>query len=200
MAYRSILLLGEPGCGKSTVGRALGALPEFVHFSTGDMFRSIDRESKLGRRIASHTEKGELVPNEPTIKLWRHFVEKKIQEEAYRPDQDTLILDGIPGNVEQARKLKDDIELVKLVHFMVDDEYALLRRMMSRGVREGRPDDAKLEVMRKRREIYLQETVPVIRFFSASLAVEVNAMQSAILVLRDAIAALEGVCYPSAEK
>ena len=67
--YQTILLFGAPGAGKGTQGSILAQVPGFHHISTGDMFRTLDIHSELGKIFFEHSSKGELVPDEVTIAL-----------------------------------------------------------------------------------------------------------------------------------
>ncbi|MBZ0172936.1 MAG: nucleoside monophosphate kinase, partial [Phycisphaerales bacterium] len=69
--YQTVLLFGAPGVGKGTQGKILAQIPGFYHISTGDMFRTLDLHSEIGQEIMSYMSKGELVPDELTVKLWR---------------------------------------------------------------------------------------------------------------------------------
>ena len=73
--YRSILLLGPPGVGKGTQGKLLGSIPGFFHLATGEMFRGMDKDSTLGKEVVSYSPRGELVPDEVTVRLWPPPVE-----------------------------------------------------------------------------------------------------------------------------
>ena len=68
--YKTILLLGAPGAGKGTQGKVLGTIPGFYHCACGDVFRNIDITSQLGRVFYEYSSRGELVPDEITVKMW----------------------------------------------------------------------------------------------------------------------------------
>ena len=138
MKYRCILMFGEPGCGKGTQGSALGRLPGFVHLSTGDMFRKLDPRSDLGREVRSYTDRGELVPDGLTIRLWSRHVRDMAASGAYRPEEDLLILDGIPRNVAQAREMAEMLDVVALIHLVAGDGEAIVQRMKQRALRDNR--------------------------------------------------------------
>ena len=106
MKYRTILLLGAPGAGKGTQGKILGAIPNFYHFACGDVFRHLTPESELGRVFLDYSSRGELVPDEPTIRLWRQHLEAATRDGDFDPAADILVLDGIPRNANQARMLR----------------------------------------------------------------------------------------------
>lgn len=64
MKYRAILLVGPPGSGKGTLGRALSASPGLFHCSCGDVFRAMDSRSDEGRVFNNFASRGLLVPDE----------------------------------------------------------------------------------------------------------------------------------------
>src|SRR5947209_878312 len=102
MKYRTILLFGAPGAGKGTQGKILGTIPHFFHCACGDVFRNLTIESPIGRTFIEYSSRGELVPDQPTVDLWRKSIEGMTQTGRFLPGQDTLVLDGIPRNVPQA--------------------------------------------------------------------------------------------------
>src|SRR5205814_1635842 len=61
MRYKSILLFGAPGSGKGTQGKILGSIPGFYHSACGDVFRSLDLQSEMGRVFWEYSSRGELV-------------------------------------------------------------------------------------------------------------------------------------------
>ena len=73
--YRCVLLFGPPGVGKGTQGGILANIPGFFHLSVGDVFRSIDIGSEAGKQVYDYISRGELVPNELTMKIWKTAVE-----------------------------------------------------------------------------------------------------------------------------
>jgi len=70
-----MLLFGAPGAGKGTQGKILGTIPNFFHCACGDVFRSLNHESEVGRVFLEYSSRGALVPDKPTIGLWQHFIE-----------------------------------------------------------------------------------------------------------------------------
>ena len=73
--YRTILLFGAPGSGKGTQGKILGSVPNFFHCACGDVFRSLKADSAIGQVFIEYSSRGELVPDGPTIDLWREWPE-----------------------------------------------------------------------------------------------------------------------------
>ncbi|MEO1717767.1 MAG: nucleoside monophosphate kinase, partial [Planctomycetota bacterium] len=67
--YQCVLLFGAPGAGKGTQGAILGRIPGFFHLSCGEVFRSLDIHSDLGKVFYEYSSKGELVPDEVTVDI-----------------------------------------------------------------------------------------------------------------------------------
>src|SRR5215204_614276 len=110
MKYRTILLFGAPGSGKGTQGKILGAIPGMFHFACGDAFRNLRITDPIGKVFIDYSSRGQLVPDEPTIDLWRRNIEACTLNRTFYPAHDTLVLDGIPRNVRQAGMLKDTLD------------------------------------------------------------------------------------------
>ena len=107
MKYRTILLFGAPGSGKGTQGKVLGTVPSFFHCACGEVFRSLRPDSPLGKIFIAYSSRGRLVPDAPTVELWRQYIDASTKTGRFRPAEDTLVLDGIPRNVAQAGMLSD---------------------------------------------------------------------------------------------
>ncbi|MBW8865435.1 MAG: nucleoside monophosphate kinase [Verrucomicrobia bacterium] len=185
MKYRSILLFGAPGVGKGTQGKILGSIPNFYHCACGDVFRNLRADSPLGRLFIEYSGRGQLVPDEPTIELWRHFIENNTKIGRFHPETDTLVLDGIPRNVAQAKILKNTLNVTAVFYMRSSDEEKLVARIQRRAVKENRLDDANLNVIRDRLHVYENETKPVLKFYGRKLVHNVNADQSPGKVLVD---------------
>jgi adenylate kinase len=56
--YKAILIFGPPGIGKGTQAKLLGNLRNFYHFSTGDMVRSLDKNTEIGKKVFELIDKG----------------------------------------------------------------------------------------------------------------------------------------------
>ena len=185
MKYRCILLFGAPGVGKGTQGKILGSIPNYFHCACGDVFRNLRPESKLGKVFVEYSGRGQLVPDEPTIELWRDFIENTTQIGRFHPDTDTLVLDGIPRNVAQAKILKNTLNVTAVFYMKSADEKKLIARIQRRAIKENRLDDANLNVIRDRLHVYENETKPVLQFYGRKLVHHVNADQSPAKVLAD---------------
>ena len=185
MKYRSVLLFGAPGVGKGTQGKILGSIPNYFHCACGDVFRNLRSESKLGKIFVEYSGRGQLVPDEPTIELWRDFIENTTRSGRFHPDTDMLVLDGIPRNVPQAEILRGTLNVAAVFYMKSSDEKKLIARIQRRAIKENRLDDANLNVIRDRLHVYENETKPVLQFYGRKLVHNINADQSPAKVLAD---------------
>jgi adenylate kinase len=181
--YRAVLLFGAPGSGKGTVGKALGAIPGFVHVACGDLFRMLDTQTALGRAFMEYSSKGLLVPDEITVAMWKDSIDSMIAAHAFVPDRDTLVLDGIPRNVAQAKELEPFLTVIRILHLVCSDENLMFERIRRRALKENRLDDASEEVIRRRWEVYDSETRPVLEHYSKKIVTQVEASGSPLQVI-----------------
>lgn len=185
MKYRTFLLFGAPGSGKGTQGKILGTIPNLFHCACGDVFRNLTIDSEIGRIFIDYSSRGQLVPDEPTIRLWRENIEAQTKLGRFNPDRDTLVLDGIPRNVHQAEMLRDTLDVRAVFYLSCPDMNKLVERLQRRALRENRLDDANLEVIRKRLETYERETKPVLEFYGKDLVHQIDSTKTPVDVLRD---------------
>lgn len=183
--YRTVLLFGAPGSGKGTQGKILGTIPGFYHFSCGDVFRSIDINSDLGKIFYEYSSRGELVPDDATVRMWAQTISAHTILSTFKPHKDLLVLDGIPRTLEQARIMDKHIDVLRIVHLVCPDQNAMFERLRRRALKENRFDDADEKVIRKRWKVYEEETRPVLAHYPKEKIVEVNSMGSPARVLRD---------------
>jgi adenylate kinase len=174
--YKAILLFGAPGAGKGTQGKMLAQIPGFLHLSTGDMFRGMDKSSALGKETVGYMSAGELVPDELTMRLYAAHVARLADSGAFKPAKDVLVLDGIPRSAAQAQLLDPHIEPLAIVHLTAKDRGELVERLRGRALKENRPDDAKEDVVRRRLEVYDAETKPVLGHYDPSLVCPIDAI------------------------
>jgi len=183
--YKSVLLFGAPGAGKGTQGRVIGAIPGFYHCSCGDVFRNIDISSPLGKIFYEHSSRGELVPDEVTVKMWANAIHAHTVLGQYKPDIDIMLLDGIPRTLEQAKLMDEHIDVILVVHLVCHDQDAMIHRLRRRALKENRHDDADEKVIRHRWEVYEEETAPLLSHYPKDMIVEVEAIESPAQVLHD---------------
>jgi len=185
LKYRSILLFGAPGVGKGTQGKILGVIPHFFHCACGDVFRNLRHDSPLGKVFIQYSSRGQLVPDEPTVELWRDFIYNTTKIGRYKPEQDLLVLDGIPRNRAQAEILRDTLDVVAIFYLKCADETKLVERIQRRALKETRLDDANIQIIRDRLTTYARETAPVLEFYGSQIVHEINADQTPAKVLAD---------------
>jgi adenylate kinase len=185
MKYRTILLFGAPGSGKGTQGKILGTIPHFFHCACGDVFRNLRIDNEIGRIFVQYSSRGELVPDDATIRLWKNSIQGSQSLGHFHPEKDTLVLDGIPRNVEQSKMLEESLEVRAVFNLTCSDFNKLVERLQRRALRENRLDDANLAVIRRRLETYETETHPVLDFYGPSLVHTIDSTQTPVNVLRD---------------
>ncbi len=125
-----IIMLGAPGAGKGTQAKMIAETYKLPHVSTGDIFRAnIKNGTELGKEAKAYMDKGELVPDELTVRI---LLDRVAQEDC----ANGYVLDGFPRTIPQAEVL--DAELDKLgekVDFAIDVEVPdenIVRRMSGR--------------------------------------------------------------------
>jgi adenylate kinase len=159
----NIVLFGPPGAGKGTQSEFLIAQYNLVHLSTGDIFRAnLKGQTELGVLAKSYMDKGELVPDEVTIRILESEADKY-------PDARGFIFDGFPRTTAQAKAL--DVFLmakgtaISCMLALEVPENELRERLRKRAIISGRADDADPAVIQKRIEVYNTETAPVADYY-----------------------------------
>lgn len=181
--FQTILLFGAPGAGKGTQGKILGQIPGFYHLSCGEVFRTLDMASDLGKTFVQYSSKGLLVPDDVTVKMWYQNMHARTVLSDYKPKADLLVLDGIPRNVAQARLVEKHINVLQIIHLVCPNKEEMIQRLRRRALKENRIDDAKEEVIRKRWQVYEKETFPVLEYYPKKIICEVDATGSPARVL-----------------
>lgn len=187
MRHPSIVILGAPGAGKGTQGKALGSIPRLFHCACGDVFRSLNTRTPLGAQFLEYSSRGELVPDELTIDLWKAKIDSMRDMHVFKPDIDLLVLDGIPRNLRQAEILEQHIEVHQVFHLSCPNRDELARRVRKRALKENRLDDANETIIKQRFATYELETRPIREFYTAAKVTEIDATQQPVKVLHDII-------------
>ena len=183
----AFIILGAPGSGKGTQGKILGSIPRFFHCACGDVFRSLDTRTVIGKKFVDYSSRGELVPDELTIELWKAQLDNLADTHVYKPDIDFLILDGIPRNVRQAEILRNHIEVHQVFHLSCPNRNELARRMRKRALKDNRIDDASDRVIDQRIATYEAETKPILEFYPDEIITTIDATQPPVKVLAEMI-------------
>ena len=188
--YRAILVFGPPGSGKGTQGKTLGTLPGFFHCACGDVFRSIDVHTELGAAFLDYSSKGRLVPDEITIQLWQTRIKSCVESRTFKPEIDRLVLDGIPRTKQQARLMDDMLVVERIFHLTGVPDEAIALRLQKRALKDNRLDDASDAVVRRRLEVYQNESAALLDHYPPALITRINAMQLPHVVLSEILCSL----------
>jgi adenylate kinase len=188
--FRSVLIFGPPGSGKGTLGKFLSSAGNHCHLSSGDIFRGLDPESPAGKLYHNYAGKGLLLPDEVTIQIWHHFVHGLIATNRYFPTQQLLLLDGVPRTLRQADLLKKYIQIEQIIVLKIEHMGELVKRLQRRAIFEKRHDDMDPNILKKRMEIYNQDTIKLLNHYPSSLISEFNGEQKPLEVLRDVLVGL----------
>ena len=169
-----LLLVGAPGSGKGTQGKALASLYGIEHISSGEVLRiEVRAGTPLGREVAAFQRRGDLVPDAIVFDLVIPVVAAATARGGY-------ILDGFPRTVSQALQAADvarrlELSLDAAIYLNVPDE-VLLQRLLARA----RPDDS-AEVIKHRLEVFAETTHPLIDYYreQRGILMEVDGNQPA---------------------
>jgi len=190
LRYRSVVLVGPPGVGKGTQGKLLASIPGIFHLSSGDMFRELDDESDFGQLFHEYATRGDLVPDDITVKIWLQYVKNKVEQGVYDPESDLLILDGIPRNLAQAELLSPYVKILKILFMVCEDREVMFERIRGRALKEKRRDDADELVVRYRWDLYKRDTEPMIDHFTQEMVRIIDADMIPAGVLHQILSAL----------
>src|SRR6266513_5993946 len=191
--YRTYLLFGAPGSGKGTHGKTLGTIPRFYHCPCGDVFRSIDTRTTVGKAFLEYSSKGQLVPDDVTVELWKEAIDAAVDAHKFKPDIDILVLDGIPRNVGQAKIMDELIDVLRVFHLSCPYRYALFSRLKKRALKDNRLDDANEEVINRRLATYETESKPVLGYYGRDRITCIDATQPPAQVLLHILESVNGV-------
>jgi len=154
-----LLLIGPPGAGKGTQAAQLAQHFEIPAISTGDIFReNVRNQTPLGVEAKAFMDRGEYVPDTLTNALVRDRLNK---EDAQRG----FLLDGYPRTIDQVSELDyillESGKKLDVVVQLTADGDELLRRLSGRALEQGRSDDTP-EVIKRRLDVYDEQTAPLI--------------------------------------
>lgn len=159
-----LVLMGSPGAGKGTQAAVLAGLLGIPHISTGDIFRAnVSAATALGVEAKRYMDAGEYVPDGVTNAM----VRDRIAQDDCRPG---FLLDGYPRTVEQVAELaamlrSGGTRLDAVVELEVDIE-VVVARLVKRSTEQGRADDTE-DVIRRRLDLYTEQTAPLISIYEA---------------------------------
>ena len=213
-----LILVGPPGAGKGTQAVHLAAHYSIPHISTGDIFRANLKEgTPLGLQAKSYMDKGELVPDSVTNAMVKDSL-------THADTANGFLLDGFPRNVAQAEVLRAILaEKATPLHAALElnvDPEEIVARLSGRrscsecqrpfhivnekpavdGICDGcggkliKREDDKAEVIKRRLEVYAEQTEPIISFYrNEGLLITISATGPVNEITDSAIAALSRV-------
>jgi len=210
-----IVLLGPPGVGKGTQAKILSEKTGLAHISSGDLFReNLKNQTELGKLAQSYMTKGELVPDDVTIAMIRERLARPDCKAG-------AILDGFPRTPAQADALENILQdfngHVNVVPFVTADEDTLVERLGGRwtcranghtfneksnppkndkqcdfdGSELYQRDDDKAETVKRRIEVYFNQTSPLISYYrDHGKLIEIDGRKSIDRVTQELLAAV----------
>ena len=214
---RFIVLLGPPASGKGTQAARLREALGLPHVASGDLFReNLKNETELGLKAKVYMDRGELVPDDVTIAM---VMERLSRPDCARG----ALLDGFPRTIAQAEALDQALAerglKISLVPYIAVPDEVLIERVSGRrlcrvcgeayhvkfnppkqpGVCDDdggelyQRDDDKPETVRKRLQVYWEQTSPLVDYYrDQGVLVEVNGDQPIHAVAADLRAAVVG--------
>ena len=169
-----LILMGPPGAGKGTQAQHIADHFGIPAISTGDIFRAnVSQRTELGLEAKRYMDAGEYVPDEITNRMVRNRIDE--------PDAASgFLLDGYPRTLAQVEELDRMIAFtghsLDAAVVLTADQDELVKRLLHRAEVEGRTDDTE-EVIRRRQEVYAEQTEPLIEVYRArGILLEVDGM------------------------
>jgi adenylate kinase len=169
-----LLLIGPPGAGKGTQAAKLAEAFNIPAISTGDIFReNVKNETDLGKQAKAFMDRGEYVPDSLTNALVRDRL-------TWTDAENGFLLDGYPRTSDQVEELdailSDAGQSLSSVVLITADTDEVVRRLLNRAQEQGRADDTE-DVIRRRLEVYAEQTAPLIDVYSKrNLVIEVDGL------------------------
>jgi len=177
-------MFGPPGAGKGTYASRLKQKLGVETIATGDIFRELIKEDpELGRKVRDYVEKGLLVPHEVVVEVLKQRLSKI-------PEGKGFILDGYPRTLEQAKAL-EAVTKIDVILLLDVPDWLIIERLSSRRICRNcgavyntrflkpkvdgvcdkcggslyqRSDDNP-EVIKKRLQVYEEQTKPLLKYF-----------------------------------
>jgi len=210
-----IVLLGPPGVGKGTQAKLIAESRGLPHVSSGDLFReNIKNGTALGKLAQSFINKGELVPDDVTIRM--------IRDRLSRPDcKNGALLDGFPRTTVQADSLAELLSdfngKVDHAAYITSCESTLIERLSGRWTCKAQGhifhevhnppqktglcdldgsllyqrEDDRTETVARRIQVYFEQTAPLITYYrERGLLTEIDGSQPIVKVTADLLAVL----------
>ncbi|WP_243058871.1 adenylate kinase [Nocardioides sp. SR21] len=169
-----LIIMGPPGAGKGTQAKFIAEHFKIPAISTGDIFRAnVSQGTELGLEAKRYMDAGDYVPDEVTNLMVRNRIDEPDAENGF-------LLDGYPRTLAQVEELDGMIRFtghrLDAVMVLTVDQDEIVGRLLQRAQVEGRADDTE-DVIRRRQEVYLEQTQPLIAVYKdRDLVIEVDGM------------------------
>jgi adenylate kinase len=166
--------MGPPGAGKGTQARFIAEHFKIPAISTGDIFRAnVSEGTELGLEAKRYMDAGDYVPDEVTNLMVRNRIDESDAANGF-------LLDGYPRTLAQVEELDGMIGFtghrLDAVVCLTADQDEIVSRLLQRAQVEGRADDTE-DVIRRRQELYLEQTEPLIEVYAdRGIVVEIDGM------------------------
>jgi len=191
---QKLIFIGPQGSGKGTQAKILSEKLPIPHISTGDLLR--EAKGNLKEELDTYMNEGKLVPDKLIIKILKQRIEMPDTDEGF-------ILDGFPRNLNQAKLLEEITKIDNVIEITLSDKEAIKRilgrvncencnanyneltapKPKQKGICDKcngnlikRNDDTE-EAVKKRLEIYKQETKPILEIYD-NLLITINGEQT----------------------
>lgn len=208
----NLIFLGPPGVGKGTVAKMIVKEKGIPQISTGDLLRAAVKEgSELGKQAKTYMDSGKLVPDDLVINLLKERISKEDCKNGF-------ILDGFPRTIPQAEALdSSNVQIDKVLNFKASEE-TIIQRISGRrtckkcnaiyhvtnippkvegvcdkcGGELFQRDDDKPESVKKRLDVYKQQTAPLINFYKGkNILIDIETEKPIPEIVKDSLAAIE---------
>ena len=169
-----LIIMGPPGAGKGSQAKFIAERFAVPAISTGDIFRAnVSEGTPLGVEAKRYMDAGEYVPDEVTNLMVRNRIDEPDAEHGF-------LLDGYPRTLAQVDELDGMIKFtghqLDAVVVLTVDQDEIVERLLQRAQVEGRADDTE-DVIRRRQEVYLEQTEPLIDVYKQrGLVQEIDGM------------------------
>ena len=161
-----IILLGPPGAGKGTQSAFIKEYFNVAHISTGDMLReAVKNETILGLTAKEIMARGDYVPDDLLLEI----INERVGEDDCK---NGFILDGYPRNETQAKSLDEILSQSNNSIdgiIQIDVDFSVLENRIEGRAKDNNSEireDDNLQVMKKRLQVYVDQTEPLISYYS----------------------------------
>jgi adenylate kinase family enzyme len=172
-----LLLIGPPGSGKGTIGKALAMLPGFTHCSSGDIIRTATRRDGVDSRRSQLVANGGLISDEDLWELFDLYLDQYTNANDLGDRGQFLLIDGIPRCQSQVDELAQRVAICGVFCLDCGNPDILVRRLQQRFTLDARSDDANQRVIQQRLRLFHKQTQPLIDAYPKEIVFHIDASQ-----------------------